>query len=134
MSGTERIAPRRDWLAAGATALAVAACYGTTLVVAALSALGVAVAIHEGVWAGAISLLALLAWAAVILGYRRYRVLGPAALATAGAASVLWAMFGSYHWLIELAGLAALALAAGWDWRLKRSGKTKETNVAGYST
>jgi hypothetical protein len=35
-------------------------------------------------------------------------------------------MFGSYHWLTELIGLAALALAAGWDWRLRRSLDTNE--------
>lgn len=112
-----------DWLAAGATLAAVVACYGTMLVVAALSLLGVAVAIHEGLWAGVIGFLALLAWAGVLLGYRRHRIPGPAVLATAGVLSVLWAMFGSYHWLIELAGLAALGLAVFRDWRLRRSGR-----------
>ncbi|SEM28103.1 MerC mercury resistance protein [Roseovarius azorensis] len=123
MNGRVRSASRSDWLAAGATLAAVAACYGTTLVVATLSLLGVAVAINEALWAGAISFLAVLAWSGVLLGYRRYRMPGPAMLATAGAASVLWAMYGRYHWLIELAGLAALGLAAFWDWRLRRSGR-----------
>lgn len=129
MSGAARSA--LDGLAAGATALTVAACYGTTLVVAALSSLGVAVALHEGAWAGAISVFAVLALVGVLLNYGHHRAHAPAALATAGAAAVLWAMFGSYHWLTELAGLAALALAAGWDWRLKRSQDTKEKSDAG---
>lgn len=55
-----------DWLAPGATALAAAACYGTTLAVAAMSSLGLAVALHEGAWA--VSLFALAALAGVLLG------------------------------------------------------------------
>ncbi|QDZ02363.2 MerC domain-containing protein [Nitratireductor mangrovi] len=133
MSGAMRPEAGPNSLAAGATALAVAACYGTMLIVAALASLGIAVAIHDGVWAGAVSLFAVLAWASVLIGYRRYRILWPAALATLGAAAVLWAMFGSYHWLTELVGLAALALAAAWDWRLKKNARSKETKNAGSS-
>lgn len=130
MSGATIPQAGPNWLAVGATALAVAACYGTILVVAALASLGVVVTIHEGVWAGAVSLFAVLALVGVLLGQRRHRAPGPAALAAAGAAAVLWAMFGHYHWLTELAGLVALALAAGWDWRLRRVMQTKETKDA----
>lgn len=108
---------RPVWIANAASALAILACYGTTLVVVLLTAAGTAVAVHEGIWAGAIAVFAVAAFTATFFGYRRHGAIGPAILAGAGAALVMWALFASYDWRIELAGFIALALAAGWQWR-----------------
>lgn len=121
-------APRFDWLAGAATLLAIAACYGTFLLIGALSLMGVTLVLHEGAWAGVISLLALLAVAGVLLGYRRHRAIVPPILALAGAAPILWAMLGRYDRRMEVAGFAALVVAAAWDWRLKRATRTQENS------
>ncbi|MDH3672668.1 MAG: hypothetical protein OES46_16175 [Gammaproteobacteria bacterium] len=60
---------RFGWLPGVATILAIAACYGTVLVITALSLLGITLVVHEGVWAGAISVFALLAVVGMALGY-----------------------------------------------------------------
>jgi arsenite methyltransferase len=112
--------PRFGWLPGVATILAIAACYGTLLVVAALSLLGTTLVVHEGAWAGAISLFALLAVVGMALGYRRHHMLAPLVIAVISLALILWVMFGSYNRIIELIGFTGLIIAATWDWRLKR--------------
>jgi hypothetical protein len=107
-------------LAGAGTVLAIAACYGTLATVSVLSLLGVTLVINPGVWAGAISLFAVLALFGVLLSYREHRVRGPLVIAALGTALVLWAMFGSYIRIIELIGFAGLITAAVWDWRLKK--------------
>lgn len=118
---------RFGWLAGAATVLAIAACYGTLVLIGALALMGITLAPHAGVWAGVISVLALLAAAGVLLGYRRHRAIAPLLLALLGAALILWVMLGSYDRLMELAGFAVLVAAAVWDWRLKRATRTKES-------
>lgn len=115
-------APRLDWLAGAATL----ACYGTLMLIGALSLMGIALALHEGVWAGVTSAFALLAVAGVLMGYRRHRALAPLILALAGSALILWVMLGRYDRLMEAAGFAALVVAAAGDWRLKRATRTQE--------
>jgi len=110
-------AGRRPWLPGAATALAALSCYGTTAAIALLSALGVSIAVDGRIWAGAISLFAAAAAIATAAGYRRHRAIGPSLLAAGGLAAILWAMYGSYSGVIELAGFLALAAAAAWDWR-----------------
>lgn len=110
---------RHVWAAGAASALAIVACYGPSLVLALLAAAGMAVAINEGVWAGTIAVFALAAFAATLFGYRRHGAVGPVVLAGLGVALVLWALFVSYDWRLELAGFVGLALAAIWQWRLK---------------
>jgi hypothetical protein len=114
-----RVARRFEWLSSVAALLAIVACYGTVLVVSALSLLGVTLAIHEGAWAGVIVLFAVLAAVGVALGYWRHRVLAPLVIAVVGAVIILWVMFGFYNRILELTGFAALIGAATWDWRLK---------------
>ncbi len=76
--------------------------------------------VHEGAWAGAISVFALLAVVGVALGFRHHGVLAPLVIATVGGAIILWVMFGSSERILELMGFAALIAATIWDWRLKR--------------
>ncbi|MEE8607273.1 MAG: MerC domain-containing protein [Nitrospiraceae bacterium] len=120
MADRSNATPRFGWLAGAGTVLAIAACYGTLATVSVLSLLGVTLVINPGVWAGAISLFAVLALFGVLLSYREHRVRGPLVIAALGTALVLWAMFGSYIRIIELIGFAGLITAAVWDWRLKK--------------
>jgi hypothetical protein len=120
IEGRSKATPRFGWLAGAGTVLSITACYGTLAVVSVLSLLGVTLAINPGVWAGAISLFALLALGGVALSYRRHRIGGPLAIAAIGAALVVWAMVGSYSRIAELAGFAGLITAAIWDWRLQK--------------
>ena len=70
-----------DWLAGAATLLAIAACYGTLVLISALSLMGIMLAPHEGAWAAVISALAMVAAAGVLMGYRRHGALPPLILA-----------------------------------------------------
>ena len=110
-----------DWLPAIATAGSIIACYGTLAVLALLSLMGIGIAVNDGAWAGAISVFAVLAALAIAFGYRRHGQAVPVGLAVAGAALVLWAMYGDYSRTVEIAGFAALAAATLLDWRTKRS-------------
>ncbi len=125
-----RNASRLDWLAGVAALLSIVACYGTLFTISVLSALGVTLVVHDGAWAGAISLFAVLAVAGVFLGYRRHRTLAPLVLAAIGAAIILWVMLGSYDRILELIGFGALIAGAIWDWRLKRRGPSASPNSA----
>ncbi len=122
MTETSSVSRKWDWLASAATVLSIVACYGTLLVVGALSLLGISLAVHTGVWAGAISLFAVLAVVGIALGYKRHRTAAPLVLCVIGAGLIVWVMFGSYSRILELIGFAILIAAATWDWRLKRRG------------
>ncbi len=117
----EKIAGRWEWLPGVATVCSIVACYGTLAVVGALSVMGVGIVLHEGAWAGVISVFAVIAAAGIAFGYRRHRAIGPLILAIAGAALVLWVMFGSFNRVLEIAGFAALVAATAWDWRVNKS-------------
>ncbi|HET8580184.1 MAG TPA: MerC domain-containing protein [Nitrospiraceae bacterium] len=120
MPEPSKATPRFGRLAATCTVLSIAACYGTLATVSVLSLLGVTLVIHKGVWAGAISLFALLALFGVALGYRVHRGIAPLVFAALGAGAILWAMFGSYSRVVELMGFAGLITGSIWDWRLKQ--------------
>ena len=122
MTEASPVSRRWDWLASGATVLSIVACYGTLFVIGALSLLGISLAVHVGVWAGAISLFAVLAVVGLALGYRRHRMRAPLVLGVIGAGLIVWVMFGSYSRILELIGFVILITAATWDWRLKRRG------------
>ena len=107
--------------------MSLVACYGTLIVVAGLSALGVTIAINLHVWAAAIVIFAVVAVLGVGLGARRHGVWWPLILAVLGAALVAFAMYlpdriagiaGISARVVEIAGFAALIIAAVWDWRL----------------
>lgn len=105
---------RHLWGAA-ATAVALLACYGTMALVAALSVMGLSLAVDEGLWAVAIAAAAVIAVAATGLNLRRHGRSWPLLLAASGAALILYAMFGAYHPLVEGLGFAALVAAVAVD-------------------
>jgi len=110
-----------DWLAPGATVLAILACYGTLAIVAALSLMGIGLVVNEGLWAGAISVFALFALAGIILGWRVHRSVPPPLLGILGTGLVLWTMGISYNRPLEIAGFVCLAVAAMLDWQARRN-------------
>ncbi len=129
MTAPENEVQKTSWLAGAGALLSVAACYGTLGLVALLSLMGFSLAVNEHIWAGVIVAFALLAVLGVALGARQHRNADPARLAIAGAALVIWAMYGAERIIallgvpvlaVELTGFAALIAAAWWDWRLKR--------------
>jgi hypothetical protein len=103
-----------------ATVISILACYGTLAFVSLLSLFGLSLNIHEGAWAGVITLFAWLAFIAVAINFRRYRALGPLLLGAAGAVLITWVMFVSFNRIIEIAGFAGLITAALWERRLKK--------------
>lgn len=118
-----------SWLAGASALLSIIACYGTLAAVALLSMMGVTLAVNVHVWAGVIVAFAVLAVIGITMGYRKHGNQNPARIAVAGAALVIWAMYGSdgiremlgiSPSVIEIAGFAALLGATWWDWKLKR--------------
>jgi rhodanese-related sulfurtransferase len=117
---------KASWLPGIATILAILACYGMTLIIGLLSMLGIALAVNERAWAGAISLFAALAAIAIAASYRRHRSVWPIVIVAPGLALILWAMYGSYSRSIELAGFVFLIVAALLDWRAGRTSVTTD--------
>jgi hypothetical protein len=117
--GASHLGARRRLAAPVTLALSLLACYGTLAALAALSALGVALALNPGIWAGVIVLFAVLAAVAVALGARRHGSALPVLPATAGVALLCYVMFGRFDRMLELAGFALLAAAVFWDHRLR---------------
>ena len=103
-----------------AFAAALIACYGTLAAVALLSALGVGMALNEGVWAGAIVGCAALACVAVGAGWRKHRSLLPLAIALSGLGVLSYAMFVRYHPATELVGFILLGVATWLDFDRRR--------------
>jgi len=108
------------WLPGLATAMPFIACYGTLAFMSILGALGVAIALDEGLWAGAIVAFAALAVSGLAFGSLRHRQIGPLLIGAIGAAAVAYAMYVQYARPIELSGFVLLLVAAFWDWRLRR--------------
>jgi len=106
-------------LAPAGTILSILACYGTLAVVGALSLMGISLAVNEGLWAGAIVLFALVAFAGLFLGWRVHRTLSPVLLGALGTGMILWTMTGAYSRPVEIAGFFCLAVAAWLDWRAR---------------
>lgn len=107
-------------LAPCGTALAIIACYGTLVVVGALSLVGFTIAIHEGVWAGAIVIFALLALFGILLGWKKHRQTIPLLFGMVAVGLIVWTMGFTYSRLTEVAGFFLLVLAAALDWRARR--------------
>lgn len=87
-------APAFGWLAVASALLSVLACYGTLGAIAALSLVGVTLAINTHAWAAAIVTLAVASAFLVALNAIRTRTIAPLALAVVGAALVVWVMYG----------------------------------------
>jgi hypothetical protein len=110
---------RRKLAAPVTLALSLIACYGTLTLLAALSALGVTLALDTGVWAGGIVFFAVLAAAAVALGTRQHGSTLPVLPAVAGVALLGYVMFGDFNRVLELAAFALLGAAVFWDYRFR---------------
>ncbi len=108
------------WLAGLAAALSLFACYGTLAVIAALGAIGIAIALDEALWAGTIVAFAVLAVGGLGLGMFRHRQPWAFLIGALGAAAIGYAMYMQYDRSIELSGFVLLCFAALWDWRLRR--------------
>ncbi|PXY00017.1 MerC family mercury resistance protein [Halomonas sp. LBP4] len=111
---------RRGLLGIAALCLALVSCYGTLALVGLLPLLGIGLALDEGAWALAIAAFVLLTLATLAAGIRRHHAFGPTLLATAGSATILYALFVDYRASVELAGFVLLAAAALWDLRQRR--------------
>jgi MerC mercury resistance protein len=112
---------RFSWLAGMATILSLLACYGTLAVLALLGMLGVAIALNETLWAGAIVTSATLALGGLAFGAARHRHMGPVLMGGFGAAAIAYAMYVNYSRGIEVTGFIFLAAAALRDWRLRHN-------------
>jgi len=110
------------WFAVVSLVAALLACYGTLALVGLLSVLGVSTAINAAAWAGVIVVLAGLTAFGIALGIRRHRQPAPFAVTLLGFALIAWAMLGHYNRTSEITGFALLATATAWDWRLRRRG------------
>ncbi|QTP56041.1 methyltransferase domain-containing protein [Billgrantia sulfidoxydans] len=111
---------RRGLLGMLAYLLALLSCYGTLALVALLPLLGVHLTLDDGLWAGAIATLALLALASVAVGMRRHRVPWPTLVGVIGSLLILHALFVDYSMAQELSGFVVLAGAVGWDLHQRR--------------
>ena len=100
--------------------MALLACYGTLALVGLMSALGVGLAVDEGVWAGAILLFAWLVCVVIALGPRKHGSFGPLVIGLAGSGLLTYTMLLDYRLAIELAGFALLAFATGYDYHQRR--------------
>jgi len=88
MSGRDYGRYKLEYLAGTAAVLSIISCYGTLLVVAGMSAIGISITLDAGIWAGVVVLFALLAAAGVAIGHRRYRHIAPLLLALVGTAVI----------------------------------------------
>jgi hypothetical protein len=118
-----RAVRRRGLEGAVALALALLACYGTLAAVAILSAAGLAIAVDQRLWSGAILLFAALATAAVAASRRAHRGWWPLAMSAAGTALLAYTQLVDYRLAIELAGFAVLAGGVATDLCLARSAR-----------
>ncbi|MBZ0215302.1 MAG: MerC family mercury resistance protein [Fimbriimonadaceae bacterium] len=107
------------WVAGVAMALSLAACYGTLAVIGLLGALGIAIALNETLWAGAIVTFATLSVGGLGLGLVRHRQPWPILVGGLGAIVLGYTMYAQYDRWTELAGFVLLSVAAFWDWRLR---------------
>lgn len=111
---------RRGWMGVTALALALLSCYGVLGAAAVMAAFGVALALDPTLWAGAIVTFAVLATACIAPGMRLHRSVIPTALAVAGLAFVLHALFVEYRALVELVGFLLLTAGVTADVLLRR--------------
>ena len=107
-------------LSAIAALLAFLACNGLIALSALLAGLGIGFDINPHLQAVLISLFAILTTWFVSRGFRVHRKPGPLILAAVGAIVILATLYLAYSKLVESIALAALIVAAIWNWRLAR--------------
>lgn len=104
-----------------AAVLSIVACYGTLAAVSILGVFGVTLNIHEGAWAGVITLFGWLVPLGMIFNARSSRAIGPLLTASGGAVLITWVMFMTFNRVVEILGFVALLSAIVWDRRLRRA-------------
>ncbi|WP_020591310.1 MerC family mercury resistance protein [Kiloniella laminariae] len=114
--GRQSAKPNIRWIAAISTTFSFLLCYGTLVIISLLGQVGVAMAINDTLWAGAIVSTAGLALAGLIWGLLRHKNPWPSVIGASGALLLTYTMFQQYSILIELAGFILLFSAALWDW------------------
>jgi hypothetical protein len=107
-------------LSAISALLAFIACNGLLALSALLAGIGAGFDINPHLQAGLISLFAMLTVFFVFRGYAGHGNPWPLALAAVGALVILATMYMRYSKLVESVALAALLIAAGWNWALAR--------------
>ncbi len=107
-------------LAAIGALLSLIVCYGTLGMIGILGTLGIAIAINNSLWAGAIVAFASVAVIGLGFGFLYHHKVWPIMIGTAGAAIITYVMLVQYDRVIEFSGFILLSFAALWDWRLKR--------------
>ena len=109
-----RVGQRGLW-GAVAAGMAILSCYGVLAILALLSVLGTTVELDPAAWAATVSGATLFATGATAWNLRRHRRPWPLLLAVAGAAAIVFVMFGSYDPVVEGLGFVALTAAVGLD-------------------
>ena len=107
-----------SWITGVSTTFSFLICYGTLAIINLLSRVGVAVALNDTLWAGAIVATASLAVGGLLLGMARHRKAWPVLIGGIGAIFLSYAMYIEYLLVVELGGFILLSIAAFWDWRL----------------
>jgi arsenite methyltransferase len=100
--------------------LALLACYGTLVVLALLSMIGITLVVREDVWAGTIMLFVLLSASVVVLGIKRHHVVALLVPVVIGVTLIAYVMFSTYNLVLEISGFVLLGIAIIWDYRLRR--------------
>jgi SAM-dependent methyltransferase len=111
---------RRGLAGTAALVLSMLACYGTFAATAALSLVGIGVAIDPAAWSATILALGFAAVVAVGAGTRKHGRLIPLAAAVAGGAILAYAHVVEFSYVLELAGFAVLGSAVFLDLRARR--------------
>ena len=122
---------RRGLWGTAAFIAAIVACYGTLVLVGALSLIGVSLAINNGVWAGAIISFVILALGVIGSGYAKHRSIRPLLLALTGAGLLIYTLLFNYNAVIEFLGFAVLALGTWLDYSRRRWAKVPGGRKAG---
>lgn len=111
---------RRGLAGTAALVLSMLACYGTLAATAALSLVGIGVAIDPAAWSATILALGFAAVVAVGAGMRKHGRLVPLAAAVAGGAILAYPHLVEFSYVLELVGFAVLGSALFLDLRARR--------------
>jgi len=103
--------------------LSLIVCYGTLGLIAVLGTFGIAIALNNTLWAGAIVAFAGIAVIGLGLGLLHHHKVWPLLIGGLGAGIIVYVMYVQYDRVVEFSGFILLSLAAFWDWRLKKKGR-----------
>jgi hypothetical protein len=126
MVGSTRKSGSASRLAPLFALLAFLACNGTLILIAALSAIGISIAINPHLQAAAIALFAVATLLLVFKDTRKHQNLGPFILAAVATTTLIGTMYIYFNKVIESIGLLELFIAALWSWQLSRRARTQD--------